>query len=197
VDPSSHICLAGRILFQRRLTDLAGGNISIRVGDMIYMSPTFAGARFHWDLSPEDIICGKLEGDELASHPKFSREGWSHLALYNNFPDINAIIHAHPFNVQPFSSMSMPIEPVLEANDKFGTIQVIEFAPGHTKELSEKVLAGFAGQEERIRKMAAVVIIPRHGLIAGGKDLDLVLDTVERVDTNAWCILARKMMGVA
>jgi L-fuculose-phosphate aldolase len=197
VDASLRICLAGRILFQRRLTDLAGGNISVRDGDMIYMTPSFAGARLHWDLSPEDIIHGKLEGDELASHPKFSREGWSHLALYHHFPDINAVIHAHAFHVQPFSSLSLPIEPVLEANDKFGIVQVVEAAPGHSKELADKILAGFMGQEERIRKMAAVVIIPRHGLIAGGKDLDMTLDTVERVDTNAWCILARKMLGAA
>lgn len=195
MEPSEHVCLAGRILFQRRLTDLAGGNISMRVGDLVYMTPRYAGARYHWDLSPEQILCGRWENDELSLDPRFSREGWSHLALYQNFPDVQAIVHAHAFHVQPFSSLSMPIEPFLEANDKFGVIEVIEPAPGHTKLLAEKVLAGFAGKEEIIQKMAAAVIIPRHGMIVAGKDLDLTLDAVERIDTNAWVVLARKMLG--
>jgi L-fuculose-phosphate aldolase len=195
VEPSEHLCLAGRILFQRRLTDLAGGNISMRVGDLVYMTPRYSGARYHWDLSPDQILCGRWDNDELAANPQFSREGWSHLELYKHFPDVQAVVHAHAFHVQPFSSLSMPIQPVLEANDKFGTIEVIEPAPAHSKALAEKVLAGFAGKEEIIRKMAAAVIIPRHGLIAAGKDLDLTLDTIERIDTNAWVILARRMLG--
>ena len=192
---SEQICLAGRILFQRRLTDLAGGNISARSGDFVYMTPTYSGARYHWDLSPDQIITGRLDSDELITNPQFSREGWSHLELYKRFPDIQAVIHAHAFHVQPFSSLSLPIEPVLEANDKFGTIEVIEAAPGHTKELAEKVIAGFVGKEEMIRKMAAAVIIPRHGMIVAGKNLDMTLDATERIDTNAWVILARKIMA--
>lgn len=42
-------------MFQRHLTDLAGGNISVRIGDTLYMTPRYAGARFHWDLVPEQI----------------------------------------------------------------------------------------------------------------------------------------------
>jgi L-fuculose-phosphate aldolase len=203
MDIREHICIAGKILFERKLTDLAGGNISVRDGEMIYMTPRYSGSRFHWNLSPENIVVGRLEGEEIgdgigdgiASNPNFSREGWSHLELYRHYPDIQAVVHAHAFYAQPFASLCMPIEPVLEANDKFGVVQVIEPAPAHSRELADKVVAGFVGQEERIRKFAAVVIIPRHGLIAGGKDLHLTLDTIERVNTNAYCILARKMLG--
>ncbi len=194
LDPAEHLCLAGQILFQRRLTDLAGGNISMRVGDLVYMSPRYAGARYHWDLSPHQILCGRWDNDELADKPNFSREGWSHLELYKHFPDVQAVVHAHAFHVMPFSSLSMPIEPVLEANDKFGIIEVIEPAPAHSKELAQKVIKGFAGKEAVIRKMAAAVIIPRHGMIAAGKDLDLTLDTVERINTNAWVLLSRKLL---
>ncbi len=190
-----HICLAGRILFERKLTDLCGGNISVRDGDTIYMTPRYSGQHYHWNLAPENIVTGRLAGNEIASRPEFSREGWSHLELYRRYPDIQAIVHAHPFYVQPFASLCLPVQPVLEANDKFGVVEVIQAAPAHSRELAEHVVAGFTGQEERIRKMAAVVIIPRHGVIAGGKTLDAALDAVERVNTNAWCILAGKMLG--
>jgi L-fuculose-phosphate aldolase len=195
LDFPEQICQAGRILFQRRLTDLAGGNISLRHGDIIYMTPTFAGAQYHWDLSPTQILSGSLEGDELSEHPQFSREGWSHLELYRRYPGIGAVIHAHAFHVMPFSALSKPMPSLLEANDKFGTIEVIEAAPGHTKALAEKVVEGFAGKEALIKTMAAAVIIPRHGMIVAGRNLDLTLDAVERIDTNAWVILAGKMLG--
>jgi L-fuculose-phosphate aldolase len=188
------IVLAGRIMFQRRLTDLAGGNISVRSGDTIFMSPRYAGQRFHWDLTPEDILSGSLINDEITHDPRFSREGWSHLGIYRQFPDAQAVIHGHPFHIQPFSSLSMPMESVLEGNDKFGLIEVAESAPAHSKDLAVKVLACLVGKEERIRKMAAAVIIPRHGIIVVGKSLDFALDALERIDTNAWCILARKML---
>ena len=73
------ICEAGRILFERRLTDMAGGNLSARVGHLVYMSPRYAGSRFHWNLSPEDLVSGRWEDDEIAGQSNFSREGWSHL----------------------------------------------------------------------------------------------------------------------
>ncbi len=37
------ICEIGRILFDRELTDSSGGNISIREGDKVYISPRRTG----------------------------------------------------------------------------------------------------------------------------------------------------------
>jgi ribulose-5-phosphate 4-epimerase/fuculose-1-phosphate aldolase len=37
------LCEAGNIMFEKRLTDMAGGNISIRDGDTVTMSPRYAG----------------------------------------------------------------------------------------------------------------------------------------------------------
>jgi L-fuculose-phosphate aldolase len=42
--------------------------------------------------------------------------------------------------------------------------------------------------------VAAAVLLPFHGIFVAGKNLDTVLDTLERIDTNAWCILAQKLM---
>jgi len=181
-------------MFEKRLTDMAGGNISARVGDAIYMSPRYAGSRFHWNLRPEDLVSGRWEDDEIASHPNFSREGWAHLYVYRRFPDVQGIVHAHPFHVMPFASLCLPMEPVLEATQKFGVIQPSKPAPAHSRELAENVVEVLTGQEERIRKQAAVVLMPYHGVLCAGKEFFLALDAVERVDTNAHCLLARKLL---
>lgn len=47
------ICDAGRLMFARRLTDLAGGNISARVGEMIYISPRDAALGFIGTCHPQ------------------------------------------------------------------------------------------------------------------------------------------------
>ncbi|MBE0695862.1 MAG: class II aldolase/adducin family protein [Anaerolineaceae bacterium] len=181
-------------MFEKRLTDMAGGNISARVDNQVYMSPRYSGSRFHWQLTPDDLVSGNWADDEIAQHPNFSREGWAHLAIYRTFPDVQAVIHAHPFYVMPFASLSRPIEPVLEATQKFGIVEVTKPAPAHSKELADYIVETMKGKEDRMRKQAAVVLIPFHGVILAGRDFLLVLDALERVNTNAYCILARKML---
>jgi L-fuculose-phosphate aldolase len=185
--------VAGR-LFQRRLLDMAGGNVSAREGDCIYVTPRYSGSRRHWQLIGADIVSGPYQTDELFGHPAFSREGKAHLAVYRNFPDVGAVIHAHPFHVLPFSAAHRPIEPVLEQTQKFGVVDVVPEAPAHSDELATNVVAGLRSKEANIRKQAAAVILPTHGILVAGKDLLAAADALERIDWNAWCIIARSML---
>jgi len=182
-------------MFERRLTDISGGNVSALDGDDIVISPRYAGSRQHWRLAPEELLCGPYATDALLENPRFSREGKMHLAIYRNFPDVKGVIHAHPFHVQPFVVACRPIEPVLEATQKFGVTEVIPAAPAHSDALADNVVAGLRGKEERIRKQAVAVLIPYHGIVVAGKDLLATVDALERIDWNAWCILAAKWLA--
>jgi L-fuculose-phosphate aldolase len=188
------IAYVGRRMFERRLTDMAGGNVSARHGETIYISPRFSGSRRHWQLHPEDIIYGSLADDELRNHPQFSREGKSHLAIYRRFPDVGAVIHAHPFHILPFCVAGRDIEPVLEATQKFGVTKIIKGAPAHSEMLAQHILEGLQGMEANIRKQAAAVLLPKHGIFVAGKDLLAAIDALERIDWNAWCILAQGLL---
>ncbi len=188
------LAYVGRRMFERRLADMAGGNISARDGDQVYISPRYSGSRHHWQLNPEDIICGALDSDDLLNHPRFSREGKAHLAIYRHFPDVTGIVHAHPFHILPFCVAERPIEPVLEATQKFGVVEVVKGAPAHSEELAANVVAGLKGKEANIRKQAAAVLMPKHGIVVAGKDLFAALDALERIDWNAWCIIAQGLI---
>jgi len=122
---AEQIAYVGRRMFERRLTDMAGGNISARQDNLVYISPRYSGSRRHWQLQAEDIISGPLDTDELLDHPNLSRAGKAHVAIYRNFPEVGAIIYAHPFHVLPFCVAGRSIEPVLEAAQKFGVIEII------------------------------------------------------------------------
>jgi L-fuculose-phosphate aldolase len=181
-------------MFERRLLDTAGGNISVRCGEQILISPKYAGSKQHWQLDPEDFVEGAIGGDEIMQDPRFSREGKAHLAIYRTFPIVNGVIHAHPFHILPFAALRKPIPPVLEGTRKFGTVPVVPYAPAHSAELAQYVVAGLQSQEQAMRVQAAAVILSEHGIIVAGKDIWAAADAVERIDWNAWCIFAMKVL---
>jgi L-fuculose-phosphate aldolase len=184
----------GRRMFERKLTDISGGNISVRDGEIMFISPRYSGSKQHWQLEPEDIICAPFRSDEIISHPMLSREGKAHIAIYRVFPDVQAVIHAHAYNIQPFVAAGRPIQPILEGVEKFGTIPVARFAPAHSPELADYVVDGLRGQEDRIKVQAAAVLMPRHGIFVAGKNLLAAVDALERIDWNCWCILAQRLL---
>jgi len=190
--PEQIIYVAKR-MFERRLTDMAGGNISARAGDELFVTPRYAGSKQHWQLTTADILRGTVAGDDLFQQPRFSREGKAHLAVYREFPDVGAVIHAHPFHVLPFCVAGRAIEPVLEATQKFGVTPVVPFAPAHSADLARHVVDGLRGREANIRKQAAAVLLPKHGIIVAALDLWAAIDALERIDWNAWCILSQGM----
>jgi L-fuculose-phosphate aldolase len=184
----------GRMLFERRLMDTASGNIGARQGNCIFISPKYSGSKRHWQLDPEDFIEGEIGSNEVLNHPMFSREGKAHVAIYLNFPDVQGVIHAHPFHILPFCAAGKPIKPMLEQTQKFGVIQLVKAAPAHSSELAENIVAGLRGQEKAIQTQAAAILVPQHGIIVAGKDILAAVDALERIDWNAWCILAQRLL---
>lgn len=188
------IAYVGRLMFQRHLTDIAGGNISVREGNTIYCTPRFAGSKWHWELYPQDIVIGPLDTDELLHNPSFSREGLSHLWVYRSYPEVHAIIHAHPFYIMPFCAIERPIEPVLLSTEKIGTISFIPHLPQYSQAQAESIVDHLQDKRDIMESFAAAVLLPRHGIFVAGKDLWSTLDALERINTNAWCLIAQHMI---
>ena len=186
----------GRMLFDRHLTDAAGGNISVRVDDVVCITPRFSGQQRQWQLNPDDVLVVDLEGNIQEGEGDLSRESKVHLRLHNDFREAGtAVIHAHPRNVMVFTALAQPMPPVLEANLKFGVTPVVDYAPAHSSDLAEHIAEALYRQESRIQNHAAGVIAPWHGLFIMAKHLAAAFDAVERFDTNAYCILMAYQMG--
>lgn len=195
----ARVARIGALMFDRRLTDAAGGNITARVktdaGEVICMSPRFAGSKWLWNLQPDDVLVVDYDGSILLGGGDISREAKVHLRLHRDFGDYGtSVIHAHARNLLIFATLGVPLPPVLEATRKFGTLPVIDFAPSHSRRLSENVAEAMKGMESRITKQAAGVIAPYHGLFVMGKDLNAAFDAVERIDNNAYIILMSGLM---
>lgn len=194
----AHIAEIGALLFDRRLTDAAGGNISARAGDVLCLSPRYSGSRHHWNLRPDDVLVVDPDGNILQGAGEISRESKVHLKLHREFGQFgSAVIHAHARNILVFAALAQSMPAVLEATLKFGEVPVVAYAPSHTPQLAENVAAAVRGQEARIQTHAAGVIAPWHGLFVMGKDLNAAFDAVERMDTNAYCIIMGRMLAGA
>jgi L-fuculose-phosphate aldolase len=184
----------GRLLFERFLTDSAGGNVSARAGDLICITPRFSGSKYQWRLRTEQVLVTDLEGNKLDGEGEISREARVHMRLYKEFPEGMAVVHSHPRNVMVFATAGQPIPPVWEGTLKFGVIQVCKFAPAHTPDLADEVALVMKGQEAALRKQAIAVIAPAHGLFTLGKTLAAAFDATERIDGQAYSIMMSKLL---
>lgn len=197
--PAELVAYIGRLMFERKLTDISGGNVSLRAGETIYCTPRYAGYRWHWQLEADDILqvesslAERSRGaDLLAENPAFSREIRSHLAIYHAFPEVGGIVHAHPQHVLPFCAMQLPIEPVLEAAERFGRLTYHAPAPHYSWEQAEAIVRALQGKREQLSRDAAAVLMPRHGILVAGIDLWAAIEALEVIDLNAWCVIAAR-----
>lgn len=184
----------GLLMYTRHLTDSAGGNISARVGELICITPRYAGAKFRWQLRPEQVLVCDRQGTKLDGEGDISREAKVHLTLLNEFPDHLAVVHGHAQNALVFCAAGIPIEPVMEDTLKFGTVEVCEYAPAHSTDLSKFILDKIRVKSDAIAKGSAGVLAPWHGLFVLGRDLDMAYDSFERIDGNARIILMNSIL---
>ncbi|MEJ5224561.1 MAG: class II aldolase/adducin family protein [Anaerolineales bacterium] len=191
------IAQIGQAMYARMLTDAAGGNVSVRMGDVILMTPRYAGSKFHWELAPENILVLDLQGNKLEGEGEVSREVRVHKDLLNKFyPDGTAVVHGHARNALVFCAVEKPIPSMLYSTDKFGKeIGYVPDAPAHTQDLADHICAAMSPQLERVKKQAAVILAPRHGVFVFAKDLESGYDALDRVEVSAYCALMSKLIG--
>jgi len=83
-----------KLAWDRKLTESTGGNMSVRIGKEIYITPTYFVKYF---LTVDDASIIKFKGEKIKNKKiKFSSEYKIHLKLYKERKDIKSIFHAHP-----------------------------------------------------------------------------------------------------
>lgn len=182
------------LIFRRFLSDAAGGNISVRHGGRIYVSPRYMGSVYHYKIKPEQISVLDAEHNVLEGPKELSREIRMHLAAYDNFPEVGSVIHAHPQWLMVFAAAGRNMKPVLEYTTKFGEIECIPETRAHSQELADQVVALAQKRREQLRKVAMGILLPKHGIVVLGHDLNNAYDTLERLENNARCVLLSRLL---
>jgi len=160
------------LLYDRRLTELQGGNMSLRVGDAAVVSPTKASENEGWRLTAEDMLVQDLDGIVLAGDPaRVSREIRLHLRLYRTYPDLGAVFHLHlPEALGAAASGRWAPGVVAATGEPFGAALVVlePGLPAQTEPHDGRVveLLGQVSREE-----GAISISPGHGIFCVARDV--------------------------
>ena len=143
------------------LTLGTSGNISMRVGDRVLITPS--GIPYP-DLVPESICLLDMSGTQLEGDLKPSTEVPFHELIYANDPQAAAVIHTHPVYGTVAGTLcdSLPLVHYMLAPHG-GSVRVAEYARFGTAELAANVSRAMAGRR--------AVLLRNHGAACWGKDL--------------------------
>lgn len=200
-DPRPLMVELASLMYSRKLTNSAGGNLSCRIGDRIYVTQRYTGSKHQWRLTEEMVLvfdCSGLASDPMAEMPciegdpaMVSRESNMHFGCYRNFPEVNGIIHAHPLNLNVFAATGEPVIPTNQYTEKFGTMGVVANIASHSQELADAVVDVLTPNRSVLSKNGLGLILRWHGVLCVGRDLSDAYDTLDRLEWSAYALLHR------
>lgn len=178
-DTAEGIALLGRSFFERGLTFGRTGNLSIRAGDRIMVTPTGASLG---TLDPRELSIIDFDGHHTGG-PKPSKEAFLHAAVYRSRPRSNAVVHLHSTYSVAISVLAgldpANLLPPLTAYYvmRVGTLPLIAYhAPGDD---SLEPLAQQVAAEHH------AFLLANHGPVVAGSDLATAADAVEELEETA------------
>jgi L-fuculose-phosphate aldolase len=196
---SSHEDLAyfASLIWSRHLSNTAGGNMSVRAdATSCYMTRSKNNRDQQWRVTGESILRVGLDRTIIEGEGEISREFRIHLGLYEAFPGVGAVIHAHPRFATAYSAFGKPLEPILESLDKFGAIPCISpTLKSLTAQFADAGLSLFERERDRVETIGYAVIYPRHGVTTAGPTLVDAFDLLERIEDNAVSALWTELLG--
>jgi L-fuculose-phosphate aldolase len=174
------LVVACRTMNAKGLNQGAAGNISLRFGDAMLITPS--GVDYD-ALTPAMILAQGLDADQPARDAslgvKASSEWRFHRDILRARPDVAAVVHNHAPYATVLSMLRRPIPASHYMIAAFGgaRIECADYAPFGTQALSELAVAALG---DRLG-----VLLGSHGMIAVGPDLDRALWLAEELETLA------------
>lgn len=174
IDPSTQIAEAMRTIYRCGLTTSTGGNISVRGDDgALWITPAGydKGA-----IEPEDIV----RAGETGGRHRPSSELPLHRMIYENRPDLRAVVHAHPANLVAFCICRRAPAPRLfdPAGRLCGPIAYAPYEMTGTDRLARATVDAMGPAHQS-------VLLENHGVLTSGATLDEALARLTALDLLA------------
>lgn len=177
-----------KLLVQLGYTNPKGGNGSIRVdNDHILITPS--GIPKHL-LKTEDLVLYDIVNNTYTGKYKPSIEVYAHAQIYKTMKDVNAVLHAHLPLATALTDLGQSewwLAGTVEAEYSLGKVYVAEQAPPGSLELAKKVSEGFV-------KGSKIVIVPKHGVFAVGKNVADALDAIIALESTAKYVFVKMIV---
>ena len=145
-----------------QLIALSGGNLSLRVDDYVITTPS---GMIYKEMDYNDLVVVDMNGAIIEGERRPSVDLEAILYIFNNMPNVNAIIHTHqPYaNAIGLISDSFPCTLTTLANAAKGSVAVAPYTSAATEDMGVKAVA-YLGDKKG-------VILKHHGFIGVGSTI--------------------------
>ncbi len=147
------------------------GNVSVRVGDTVLVTPT--GVPYD-RLSPDDVVGVALDGRQVLGTLRPTSELPMHLAVYRA-TGARAVVHTHAVHSTAVSTLvrELPLIHYMAAA-MGGPVRVAPYATYGTPELADNVLHALTDR--------TACLLQNHGTLAYGTTLDQAYDHTAQLE---------------
>ena len=186
--PAERLVQAMARIYQYRMTTTSGGNLSIRDADgSIWITPARVDKG---TLRVDDIVRVLPDGRSEGRHPP-SSEFPFHLRIYQQRPDLRAIVHAHPVALVAFSICGQTPDSRLfvKARAVCGEVGFAPYALPGSALLGERIAAVFAAGHD-------CVMLENHGVVVAGSDFAAAFRRFETLEFVAKTVVKARALGV-
>ena len=171
-----------RLLYERGLVQVTGGNVSVLSGDVVYISPT--GVPRH-RLTWRDVAVIGLDGSVVKGRP--SSEWRMHVEVYRRLSGrgVSAVVHAHPRSVLAASTagLELDVNVFTEAKLRLGCVASVPPMEPGTWELARAVASALDSTG------CKAAVMEGHGAVTVAGDPWRALDAMESLEDLAWILL--------
>ncbi|MFT8459926.1 MAG: class II aldolase/adducin family protein [Liquorilactobacillus ghanensis] len=176
-------------MFDRKDTNVAGGNMSVKVFDdkkhpYILITPTFMSETYYAELHPAQILVVDAEtGEKIDGVGQVTREINLHEGAYNAHPGIRCVYHSHAEESMFWATSGLDMPNVTEATRELGKIKVLPFAPATSKKLAKTVYDALVSIGDKA--MENVFLLNSHGIVVTATELHIAARVMETLEWNA------------
>jgi L-fuculose-phosphate aldolase len=175
-----------RMLHQKNYLTATDGNVSVRLGDQILLTPSGVNKGM---LEEDQVITVDLEGRLLAGTGRPTSELRMHLLVYELRPEAGAVVHAHlPYATACTLAGISLLEPILpEVVITLKGIPTAAYATPGTEEVPKAI-------RDFIQEFDAI-LLSRHGAMTVGRDVMDAYNKMEKLEHTARVVLAARLQG--
>ncbi|MFJ7901476.1 class II aldolase/adducin family protein [Streptomyces sp. NPDC096198] len=162
------------------------GNVSVRVGDTVLVTPT--GVPYD-RLTPDDAVGVGLDGRQVLGSLRPTSELPMHLAVYRA-TGARAVVHTHAVHATAVSTLVPELPPIHYMTGALGgAVRVAPYATYGTEELARNMLAALADR--------TACLLQNHGMVAHGATLAQAYDRTAQLEwmCRVW-LTASSMPGL-
>jgi L-fuculose-phosphate aldolase len=165
----------------------ASGNVSIRVGPHVLVTPSGIPAS---RLEPDDGVVLSADGAVVDGIRQPTSEWRIHLRIMRDRPQVMAVVHTHSPEATAASTLRRPIPPVHYVAARFGApaLPCAGYATYGSEELADNVA-------EALKMTGTACLMANHGALALGATLDAAVALA--LDVEWFCGVHRRALQLS